>query len=73
MVSSSSEKHPRVFVNHSLINKSQQDDGVVHNAKASLGCSSAASESKARRMAPQHRQDSEGVRSVMEGSSLSSG
>lgn len=71
MVSSSSEKHPWVFVNHSL-NRSQQKDAAVNNAKSTLGCTSVASTSKARRTPWQHRQDIEGMRSVLEGSSASS-
>lgn len=36
MVSSSSEKHPGVFINHSL-NRSQQNDAAVNNANSTLG------------------------------------
>lgn len=71
MVSSSSEKHPGVLVNHSL-HRSQQNHAAGNNAKSTLGCTGRAATTSKTRTPLQRGQDTEGVSSAVEGNSVSS-
>lgn len=72
MVRSSSEKHPGVLVNYSLHRGQQKNDAAGNNAKFTLGCARRAASIPKAGMPLPPGQDTEGMRSVVEGTSVSS-